>query len=324
MQDSRQEQLRDWVCQTLQNPELELRPVAGDASFRRYFRVHGADPTRIAMDAPPEHEPLDPFLTANTHLRKAGVHAPEVQAENHADGFLLLEDLGDEQYLPNLNEESADSLYGDALDALLRIQTLPRGPLPPYNAKQLRLELDRFTDWYLGRHLGWELSREDRLMIETAWQLLVNRALEQPCVVVHRDYHSRNLMVTEPNPGIIDHQDAMWGPVTYDLVSLLRDCYIAWPDDRIRGWVEQYRQRAQKQGILDENVDSGLFLEWFDWMGVQRHLKAVGIFARLCHRDGKSYFMLDVPRVLGYVQDVCSNYPPLQPLAELVARLPEP
>ncbi len=324
MEDSRQEQLRDWVRQTLQNPELELRPVAGDASFRRYFRVHGAAPTRIAMDAPPEHEPLGPFLAVNAHLCKAGVHAPEVQAENHADGFLLLEDLGDEQYLSNLNEESADSLYGDALDALLRIQTLPRGPLPPYDAAQLRLELDRFTDWYLGRHLGWELSREDRLMIETAWQWLINGALEQPCVVVHRDYHSRNLMVTEPNPGIIDHQDAMWGPVTYDLVSLLRDCYIAWPDGRVRGWVEQYRQRAVQQGILDADVDSGRFMEWFDWMGIQRHLKAVGIFARLCHRDGKSYFMQDVPRVLRYVRDACSNYPPLQPLAELVARLPEP
>ena len=324
MEDPRQEQLRDWVCQTLQDAKLELRQVAGDASFRRYFRVHGADRTWIAMDAPPEHEPLEPFLAANAHLRQAGVHAPEVQAENHADGFLLLEDLGDEQYLSSLNEESADSLYGDALDALLRIQALPQGPLPPYDAKQLRLELDRFTDWYLGRHLKWELSREDQLMIETAWQLLVNCALEQPCVVVHRDYHSRNLMVTEPNPGIIDHQDAMWGPVTYDLVSLLRDCYIAWPDEQVRGWAEQYRQRAIQQAILDEGVDSGRFMKWFDWMGVQRHLKAVGIFARLCHRDGKSYFMLDVPRVLRYVQNVCSHYPPLQPLAELVARLPEP
>lgn len=324
MEDSRQEQLRDWVCHTLQDAELELRQVAGDASFRRYFRVHGVDPTRIAMDAPPEHEPLEPFLTANAHLRKADVHAPEIQAENHADGFLLLEDLGDDQYLSYLNEESADSLYGDALDALLRIQTLPQGPLPPYDAKQLRLELDRFTNWYLGRHLGWELSREDQLMIETAWQLLINRALEQPCVAVHRDYHSRNLMVTEPNPGIIDHQDAMWGPVTYDLVSLLRDCYIAWPDERVYGWAEQYRQHAIQQGILDEGVDSERFMEWFDWMGVQRHLKAVGIFARLCHRDDKPSFLDDVPRVLRYVQDVCAKYPPLQPLADLVARLPEP
>lgn len=324
MENPRQEHLRDWVRQTLHDPELKLSPVADDASFRRYFRVHGADCTWVAMDAPPEHEPLDPFLTANAHLRKAGVHAPEIRAENHADGFLLLEDLGDTQYLSRLDEKSADSLYGDALDALLRIQALPQGPLPPYDAKQLRLELGRFTDWYLGRHLGWELNREDQLLIETAWQLLVNRALEQPCVVVHRDYHSRNLMVTEPNPGIIDHQDAMWGPVTYDLVSLLRDCYIAWPDERVRGWAEQYRRRAIQQGILDEGVDSGRFMEWFDWMGVQRHLKAVGIFARLCHRDDKPSFLDDVPRVLRYVRDVCAKYPPLQPLAGLVARLPEP
>lgn len=324
MEDSRQEQLKNWVRQILQNPKLELRQVAGDASFRRYFRVHGAGRTWIAMDAPPENEPLGPFLTVNAHLRKASVHAPEVRAENHVDGFLLLEDLGDDQYLPHLNEESADSLYGDAIDALLRIQALPRGPLPPYDAKQLRLELDRFTEWYLGRHLGWELSHEDQLMIETVWQLLINRVLEQPCVVVHRDYHSRNLMVTEPNPGIIDHQDAMWGPVTYDLVSLLRDCYIAWPEDRVRGWAEQYRRNATQQGILDEDVGSERFMEWFDWMGVQRHLKATGIFARLCHRDGKPSFLLDVPRVLRYVQDVCAKYPPLQPLTDLVAQLPEP
>jgi len=324
MQDSRQEQLRDWVRQILQNPELELRQVAGDASFRRYFRVHGADRTWIAMDAPPENEPLQTFLAVNAHLQKADVHVPDIQVENEADGFLLLEDLGDTQYLSSLNEGSADSLYGDALDALLRIQTLPQGPLPPYDAKQLRLELDRFTDWYLGRHLGWELSHEDQLMVETAWQLLINCALEQPCVAVHRDYHSRNLMVTEPNPGIIDHQDAMWGPVTYDLVSLLRDCYIAWPDERVRGWAEQHRQCAIQQGILDEGVDSERFMEWFDWMGVQRHLKAVGIFARLCHRDDKPSFLDDVPRVLRYVQDVCAKYPPLQPLADLVARLPEP
>ena len=324
MRDARQEQLRGWVCQTLENRELELSPVAGDASFRRYFRVREADHTWIAMDAPPENEPLQAFLAVNAHLQEAGVHVPEIRAENPADGFLLLEDLGDTQYLSCLNEKSADSLYGDALDALLRIQMLPRGPLPPYDAKQLRRELDRFTDWYLGRHLGWELSHDARLTIETAWQLLVNRALEQPCVVVHRDYHSRNLMVAEPNPGIIDHQDAMWGPVTYDLASLLRDCYIAWPDDRVRGWVEQHRQGAIRQGILDENVDSERFMEWFDWMGVQRHLKAVGIFARLCHRDGKPSFLDDVPRVLRYVQSVCTRHPPLQPLADLVARLPEP
>ena len=316
--------MRDWVRQTLQDPELELSPVAGDASFRRYFRVHGADRTWIAMDAPPENEPLQTFLAVNAHLQEAGVHVPDIQMENEADGFLLLEDLGDDQYLPHLNEESADSLYGDAFDALLRIQALPRGPLPPYDAKQLRLELDRFTEWYLGRHLKWELSHENQLMIETVWQLLINRALEQPCVVVHRDYHSRNLMVAEPNPGILDHQDAMWGPVTYDLVSLLRDCYIAWPDERVRSWAEQYRQSAIQQGIFDEGVDSERFMEWFDWMGVQRHLKAVGIFARLCHRDDKPSFLDDVPRVLRYVQDVCTKYPPLQPMAELVSRLPEP
>ena len=324
MEDARRERLRDWARRALRDPALELRPVAGDASFRRYFRTRGADRSWVAMDAPPENEPLRAFLAVNAHLRKAGAHVPEIRAKNETDGFLLLEDLGDEQYLTRLNEESADSLYGDAIDALLRIQALPRGPLPPYDARQLRLELDRFTDWYLDRHLEWEWDGKDRVAVETIWQLLINRALEQPRVVVHRDYHSRNLMVADPNPGILDHQDAMWGPVTYDLASLLRDCYIAWPDARVRGWAEQYRQRAIRRGILDENVDSERFMEWFDWMGVQRHLKAVGIFARLCHRDGKSSFLLDVPRTLRYVQNVCAGYPPLQPLAELLSRLPEP
>ena len=276
------------------------------------------------MDAPPKNEPLQPFLTANAHLRKAGVHAPEIKAKNEVEGFVLLEDFGNTQYLSHLNAGSADSLYGDAIEALLCIQALPRGPLPPYDAKQLRLELDRFTDWYLGRHLGWELREESRAILETTWELLIDRALEQPRVVVHRDYHSRNLMVTHPNPGVLDHQDAMWGPVTYDLVSLLRDCYITWPVTRVQGWAEQYRQRARQQGILDENVDSECFMEWFDWMGVQRHLKAVGIFARLCHRDSKPNFLQDVPRVLRYVQDICANHPPLHPLAELMSRLPEP
>ncbi len=326
MGNARRERLRDWTRQILQDPALELRPVAGDASFRRYFRTSGAAGAGswIAMDAPPENEPLQAFLSVNAHLRKADVHVPEIRAKNETDGFLLLEDLGDEQYLSRLNDESADSLYSDAIDALLRVQALPRGPLPLYDEKQLRLELDRFTDWYLARHLDWSVSEEDRSMLEETWRELIDHALEQPRVVTHRDYHSRNLMVTDPNPGILDHQDAMWGPVTYDLVSLLRDCYIAWPEVRARGWAERYRLRARQRGILDASVDSALFLEWFDRMGVQRHLKAIGIFARLCHRDGKPSFLRDVPRVLRYVQDVCAKHPSLRPLADLVARLPEP
>ena len=322
--DSRLDRLRDWTRETLDNPNPALSPVAGDASFRRYFRVQDTDKTWVAMDTPPEHEPLTAFLAVNAHLREAGVHVPELHAVNETEGFLLLEDLGDTLYLSILNENSADSLYGDAMAALLRIQKLPQGPLPVYDAAQLRLELDRFTDWYLDRHLQRNLEEPDRTLIKTTWQQLIDRALEQPHVVVHRDYHSRNLLVTSPNPGIIDHQDAMWGPVCYDLVSLLRDCYIAWPDEQVEGWVTQYHNDARKANIIDADVSAEQFMEWFDWMGVQRHLKAVGIFARLNHRDSKPSFMADVPRTLGYVRNVCAKYPPLQDFAKFVTRLEFP
>ena len=319
--DPRLDRLREWTRETLNTPDLTLSPVAGDASFRRYFRTQDTKETWIAMDAPPEREPLTAFLAVNAHLREADVHVPELRAVNETEGFLLLEDLGDALYLSRLNEDSADALYGDAMTALLRIQALPQGPLPLYDATQLRLELDRFSEWFLGRHLQQELNEPDRALLETTWQQLVDRALEQPRVVVHRDYHSRNLLVTSPNPGIIDHQDAMWGPVCYDLVSLLRDCYIAWPEAQVAGWVAQYHGNARQAGIIDADVDAGQFMEWFDWMGVQRHLKAVGIFARLNHRDGKPSFMADVPRTLGYVRDACAKYPPLQDFARFVANL---
>ncbi len=323
--DARLNQLQDWVRDGLGEAGLHLRPLAGDASFRRYFRTQGATRSWVAMDAPPEREPVRAYLDATVFLQQAGVHVPDVRLQDEARGFLLLEDLGDAQYLSRLDAASADALYADAIQALLRIQVLPRPALlPEYDAALLREELDLFTDWYLACHLGWQPDDEARTLLEDVWQRLIAQALEQPKVVVHRDYHSRNLMAAEPNPGILDHQDAVWGPVSYDLASLLRDCYIAWPEARVRGWVEQYRAQAQQQGILDGEVDAEQFRQWFDWMGVQRHLKAIGIFARLCHRDGKPDYLNDVPRIFRYVRDACAAYPELRAFGELTARLPEP
>ena len=322
--DARLNQLQDWVRDGLGEAGLRLRPLAGDASFRRYFRTQGAERSWVAMDAPPEQESVRAYLDATACLQQAGVHVPAVRMQDEARGFLLLEDLGDAQYLSRLDAASADGLYADAIQALLRIQALPRPALPVYDAALLRTELDLFADWYLDRHLGWQPDGEARALIEDVWQRLIAQALEQPQVVVHRDYHSRNLMAAEPNPGILDHQDAVWGPVSYDLASLLRDCYIAWPEARVRGWTEQYRTLAQQHGILDRTVDAGQFRQWFDWMGLQRHLKAIGIFARLCHRDGKPDYLRDVPRIFRNVRVVCAAYPELQAFGALAARLPGP
>ena len=322
--DPRRQQLRDWARAVLGDPAAALRPLAGDASFRRYFRVHATAGTWAAMDAPPEREPLGPYLAATGLLAQAGVHVPAIRARDAARGFLLLEDLGDAQYLERLTPSAADGLYADALAALVRIQTLPRSGLPPYDEALLQYELDLFSEWYLGRHLGLELSAAERELLRTAERLLIERALAQPRVVVHRDYHSRNLMVAAPNPGVLDHQDAVWGPVSYDLVSLLRDCYVAWPEARVRGWVGAYRTRARAAGVLDAAVGQARLLEWCDWTGVQRHLKAAGIFARLCHRDGKPGYLADVPRTLAHARAECARVPELAAFGAFLERLPPP
>lgn len=322
--DVRRALLRDWAREVLGDPAAELRPLAGDASFRRYFRAHAAAGTWAAMDAPPEREPLGPYLAATGLLAGAGVHVPAVRARDPARGFLLLEDLGDAQYLERLSPETADGLYADALAALAQIQTLPRSGLPPYDEALLQSELDLFSEWYLGRHLGLELSAAERELLRTAERLLIEQALAQPRVVVHRDYHSRNLMVAEPNPGVLDHQDAVWGPVSYDLVSLLRDCYVAWPEERVRGWVGEYRARARAAGVPAAAADEARLLEWCDWTGVQRHLKAAGIFARLRYRDGKPGYLADVPRTLAHARAECARVPELAAFGAFLERLPPP
>jgi aminoglycoside/choline kinase family phosphotransferase len=321
--DPRLDLLRHWLEQDLGWRRYDLAPASADASFRRYFRVSRGDETVIVMDAPPQKEDVEPYLRVAGMLDAIGVNAPRILARNAAEGFLLLTDLGSTTYLAELTQPArAAVLYSDAIDALVRIQAngVEFGTqLPPYDEKLLRFEMSLFTDWLLGRHLGLSLGPDAARALAQVLDRLVANACEQPRVFVHRDYHSRNLMVcAEHNPGILDFQDAVHGPLSYDLVSLLRDCYVAWPRDRVVGWALDFRRRADSAG-LPVGADEQQFLRWFDLMGVQRHLKASGIFARLWHRDGKSGYLADVPRTLEYVEQACARHADLAPLGELVA-----
>lgn len=315
----RLEQLNLWLTKTLGLPAYEIAPASADASFRRYFRISFAGETRIVMDAPPDKEDSRPFVEIGRQLHAIGLNVPEILAEDLTQGFLLLSDLGSQPYLSALNVSTVDRLYGDALGALAVLQTCGPGSeaLPPYDEALLRREMELFRDWYLGRHLGLNLSDSEQAVLDKAFTLLVENALEQPQVSVHRDYHSRNLMVSAHNPGILDFQDAVFGPVTYDLVSLLRDCYIAWPRQQVEQWVLGYHDIAIDHGIL-RGPQEERFLRWFDLMGVQRHLKASGIFARLNHRDGKPSYLNDIPRTLAYVTEVSGRYAELHPFLQLL------
>ena len=334
--DPRLKLLTEWLQRTLRH-DFSIAVASADASFRRYFRVtpRGGDAasTLIAMDAPPDKENLAPYLQVAELLVAAGVNAPKVLSRELQQGFLLISDLGSRTYLAELNESQAlqdamriDALYSDALDALLQMQRIAIGSaLAPYSSALLQREMQLFVDWYLGKHLGRTLSTAAQSALQSAFAQLTASALAQPQVFVHRDYHSRNLMALRAdrtrNPGVLDFQDAVVGPVTYDLVSLLRDCYVAWPLARVHGWAFTYWERARAAGI-EVGADRQQFLRWFDLMGVQRHLKAVGIFARLWHRDGKPGYLGDVPRTLGYIRQVLPQYPELAPLARIVDDLP--
>jgi hypothetical protein len=312
--------LEDWLKAVLDRGEITLTPASGDASFRRYWRLALEDQTYIAMDAPPGVEDTDRFVRIARDWRALGLRTPVIHAEDADQGFLLLEDFGRRLYLEALHADSADRLYGDALGALAIIQACaPTQDLPAYDAPFLRRELDLFRHWLVERYLGLTLSSREEADLEEALNLLVASALEQPRVCVHRDFHSRNLMITaSPSPGILDFQDAVAGPVTYDLVSLLRDCYIAWPRARVEEWAWGYFGLAVQSGILRPEQEAD-FLPWFDLMGVQRHLKASGIFARLLIRDGKPGYLGDIPRTLGYVLEVAPAYAPLRGLTALIA-----
>ncbi len=322
--DSRFAELQNWLCEELALPFVDIAPASADASFRRYFRVKYNGTTSIIMDAPPEREDTRPFVAISALLAGLGLHVPQVLEQDSRRGFLLLTDLGSRQYLGELGDSTAQQLYGDALQALIRLQSCPAAELqhiPDYDRALLQAEMALFRDWYLGRLLNISLTDEQQEMLEASFAFLVSAALEQPRVLVHRDYHSRNLMVDEPNPGVLDFQDAVVGPVSYDLVSLLRDCYISWPRERVADWVGQYHKQAASAGILPQ-MDIDQLMRWFDLMGVQRHLKAIGIFSRLNLRDGKPGYLKDIPRTMGYVEEVCRRYPELQGLGELVVMHP--
>ena len=320
--DARLADLKRWVEGVDAVSGSDLTPASGDASFRRYFRLQKGDESFIVMDAPPPQEDCLPFVRVAGYLEAMGIHAPRVIEADLERGFLLLTDLGSRLYLDTLVADAAsvDRLYDDALHALAVMQI--RGAayqalLPPYDDDLLRFELSLFHDWLCGNHLGIEFDAAEELAWQSLCDMLVSNALDQPQVFVHRDYHSRNLMVTpRNNPGVLDFQDAVEGPVTYDLVSLLKDCYVKWPADRVAQWVSSY------YGLLDKSMQAAIterdFVRAFELMGVQRHLKAAGIFARLNHRDGKPGYMLDIPRTLSYIVDLLPRHDELGFLVQLI------
>lgn len=316
--DARQQLLQQWVNaqvseHQLGEPQGQLETVSGDASFRRYFRQHTASDSLICVDAPPEKEDSHPFVEIARSWYAQGVPVPQVLAVDFSQGFMLLSDLGNDLLLPALNETTADRLYEQAIDGLIQIQQTHTDhyALPPYDAELLDREMALFPDWYLTKHLGMELSASDRRILDETFELLRDTALGQPQVPVHRDYHSRNLMLVDQQGqsqlGVIDFQDAVMGPFTYDLVSLLKDCYIQWPSEKVEQWAQLYFQKAHDAGIAGGQSPEQLML-WFDWMGLQRHIKVAGIFARLNYRDGKAGYLNDIPLTMTYIEQVAGKY----------------
>lgn len=307
--EDRDEVIREWLKEVA-GPSHRTAPASSDASFRRYLRVTARDQSFILMDAPPRHEDCRPFLHVQSLLKKAGVNVPAIVHADVERGLLLLTDFGSVSYLDVLDSKSCDPLYADALETLLRMQTgVPAGAVEAFDRQKLSAELNLFPDWFINRHLGLAIDDAFRHRMRRCFDLLIDRCLEQPQVFVHRDYHSRNLMrLRERNPGVLDFQDAVTGPVTYDLVSLFRDVYIEWPREKVEAWVADYYARAR--GALDALAPAELstFRRWFDLTGVQRHIKIAGIFCRLWHRDGKPGYLKDVPLTLRYLMTVGSRY----------------
>lgn len=313
--DIRLNQLKQWLSTTLSN-DFTIEVASADASFRRYFRVSHQGKTYIAMDAPPDKEDSSPFLDIGQRLALTGVHVPIIHAHTLDHGFLLLEDLGCIPYQQQLSEK-ADELYHDAMQALIKMQTADCSQLPNYNKQRLREEMQLMPDWFLTTHLNLAISDTQQAIIDNTFQQLLDAIDEQPQGFVHRDYHSRNLMVVDHNnPGIIDFQDAVYGAITYDLVSLLRDCYVCWPQSQVEQWALSYRDMAVQQGIIPP-INDQAFIRWFDLIGLQRHIKVLGIFARLWHRDGKQHYLQDLPLTLSYVLHIGQKHPETQALVEL-------
>jgi len=320
MADDRRSASLEFAQRHLTGQPLTIEVASVDASFRSYWRVRAASASWIVMDAPTDKEDVRPWLDISARLRGVGLHAPQVLASDVNRGFVLMEDLGTRTYLPELNEANVDRLYAEALDALLRIQReADTAGLPVFDATRTIPEMELFTTWFLEHHLGVVPSRAQWDVIEDAFHQIAASADEQPRCFMHRDFHSRNLLVTPRNsPGIIDFQGAMLGPVAYDLASLLRDCYIDWPIERIDAWVEDYRMQLVAADLVA--ADSEQFRRWFDIIGLQRHIKVLGIFSRLCYRDGKPGYLGDLPRVRDYVLGVARLYLGLIDFADLIER----
>ncbi|WP_417545313.1 aminoglycoside phosphotransferase family protein [Marinobacter sp.] len=318
--DNRLQMLTTWIRQFPGFGNTDVRPVSGDASFRRYFRVwktatDGSSVPFIVMDSPPEQENCEPFIQLDRHWCEAGIAVPKIFEADSERGFLLLEDFGDQLMLDQLNPKTANTLYRSALDELVLIQRLSAPtdyPMPTYNTALLNREMALFRDWLLEGYLGLVLSNTEQSMLDTTFALLRESALAQPQVTVHRDYHSRNLLVREQSnrPGVIDFQDAVTGPVTYDVVSLLKDCYIQWPEEQVCQWLETFREKTLGAGL--HRADSDTFRQWFELMGMQRHLKAAGIFARLAMRDDKPRYLADIPRTVSYLLSASKRQPALR------------
>ncbi len=320
----RSDERLNWLSDRLDTTVTQLDRASEDASFRTYWRAQVANQSYILMDAPVSHENSEPFVRIATLLAAHGLHAPRILHQDLSRGFLLLEDLGSVTYSDGFGTRQPEPLYEAAIDALIDMQCIDPRSLPKYDHTLLMSEMELFKEWLLTQHLGIVLDSTALQNWSRTGKLLSDAALEQPQVFVHRDYHSRNLMVTERNnPGIIDFQDAVCGPITYDLVSLLRDCYQLWPDDMVESLINRYLQRAEASLPIPLNSDQ--FRVWFDWMGIQRHLKASGIFCRLHHRDGKSGYLNDIPATLTYIINIAGRYSELNWLCELVSeRVMEP
>lgn len=319
--DARQQAIVSWLQNDLKYSDFNLTTASADASFRRYFRIHTPNETLIVMDAPPAHENCEPFVRIANLFGAAGIHVPKILAQDLTQGFLLLTDLGNETYLSRLNADTASQLYRDACAALIKLQTASKPDvLPDYDDALLTREMQLFPDWYVNRHLNVTLDDKQQMVLQQTFALLNRNILAQGQVYVHRDYHSRNLMVCDDNPGILDFQDAVYGAITYDLVSLLKDAYISWEEDKVIDWVVRYWQSARKQG-LPVPEDFSDFYRDFEYMGVQRHIKVLGIFARLYHRDGKAGYLNDMPLVMDYLRRACERYTELIPLLRLLDTL---
>ncbi len=311
-----------WLQAQHPGRSFRIAPASADASFRRYFRLSFDDgSTAIVMDAPPGQEDCRPFVHVAGLLAEAGLHAPQVLAADLEQGFLLLTDLGTQTYLNVLDASNADALFAEAIDALIRWQLATRpGVLPPYDEALLRRELQLFPDWYVARHLGVELSPAQSETLDAMFRQILDSNLAEPCVFVHRDFMPRNLMVSTPNPGILDFQDAVIGPISYDLASLFRDAFVSWEEQKVLDWSIRYWERARRAG-LPVGDDFAAFYRNFEWMGLQRHLKVLGIFARINYRDGKPAYLADTPRFIAYVRKVAERYASLGPLLRLLDEL---